>query len=131
MTHKQKLEEYLTVLDDEDADNHLTYGDADKLISHIELENNIVKELEGFRKIITPLEIVYVNTSHDGDENILKLKSSIDGLAKKVVTRTNENREKLETILVSIDTDLTGIAKKKLSRAIYGTVDSKMLDVTG
>jgi hypothetical protein len=131
LNQKKKLEDYLVILDKESSENHMTYNDADKLISHIELENNIIKDLENFKKIITPVEAIYLNVYKDADNNIVKLKSSIDLLTKKVITKSTENRNKLETILVSIDTDVSGIVKKKLSKAIYNSAVSKVLDVTG
>lgn len=49
---KEKLENYLVLLDKEEDD--ILKKDPDKLILHIELEKNIIEEIGELKKILDP-----------------------------------------------------------------------------
>lgn len=129
LSQKEKLEEYLMLLEKEDKD--LIEEDPDKLIAHINLEKNIIDELSSFKKILTPLEVIYFNLPYKKDIEILNLKQSIESLSKNVMKKTSKNKEKLETIIVKIQAEIKGLSKKKLSRSSYNQVKPQMVDVNG
>lgn len=129
INQKKRLEEYLAILEKEEED--IIKQDADKLIEHIQLENNIVEEIVSFRKILEPLEIIYFNSPYKKDNEILIMKSNIDNMLKRINEKQKVNKEKLSQVMENIEGRIKEIKKRIFTRPIYYTGDSRILDLNG
>ena len=129
LAQKEKLEEYMIILDKEEED--LIVKDPDKLISHIELEKNIISELESLKKIVSPLETMYFNSPYKKDMSLIDMRQSISVLSNQISEKANNNKEKLEIIITKVKADLKGISKTGITKTAYKTPDSVLVDVCG
>jgi len=127
---KNKLEDYLKVLDKEDSD--IIEKDPDKLLEHINLEKNIIEELFSFKKILEPLETMYNDSPYKKEESITNLKSSLDKLTGQITSKSKDNSIALENVLNKMKVDLKNInSKNKFNKTGYETTESRFLDITG
>ncbi|MCK4799174.1 MAG: hypothetical protein KAT05_17510 [Spirochaetes bacterium] len=129
LNQKTKLEGYLDLLEKEEED--ILLEDPDKLIAHIDFENQIINELSSFKKILEPLEIMYFKSPFKKESALIDIKTNIDKLSHQVKTKTNQNREKLETICIKVKAELKGSSKKGLLKSTYNNVDSRLVDISG
>jgi len=100
LSQKKKLEKYLEILEKEE--NDINNKDADKLLEHIKIEQNIVEELNSFKKILEPLEKIYFNLPYKKEDTILKLKESITNLSINVKNKSEDNKKLLDIELEKI-----------------------------
>ena len=128
-SQRERLKEYLSVLDHEKED--IIKEDPDKLIAHIKLEHNIIDELSSFKKILDPLEVMYFNSPYKKKNEIIDLKKDIEDLSDQVKIKSINNKETLDSVLVKIKTDLKGMNKKKVARNSYNDAESNLVDIDG
>lgn len=130
VSQRNKLEEYLTILEKEN--NDIIEEDADKLIAHIDLEKNIIEDLTDFKKILEPLEKMYSNSPYKKDDNLMNLKTSLDRLTGQVKEKSVANKEKLEIVLEKVKLNLANVsAKNKIFKNTYETARSTLVDING
>jgi hypothetical protein len=130
VSQKNKLEEYLKVLENEKDD--INSNNADKLIEHINLEKNIIDDLNDFKKILEPLEKMYDDSPYKKDENLFKLKSSLEKLTNEVKLQSHDNKLKLDVVLDKVKADLKETtAKTRMFKNTYGEVSTRLVDLNG
>ena len=101
---REKFDHYLVVLDHEKTD--IETGDIDKLVSHVELEEQIVSEIYTFQKVIDPLEDLYRASYPAGEASgesseVPELKDTLVELRDEVLARNAENRVLLKRRMMS------------------------------
>ena len=96
---KEKLEDYLKLLDQQEID--INTRNADKLLSHAKVEKDVVKELSQLKIILEPLEKMYRTSAYQKDEALQGLKESIDRLSENVQKKAGANAENLTSTLDS------------------------------
>ena len=126
---KNKLEEYLNILEAEESD--LDNREADKLLNHIKIESNILDELAQFKKLLTPLETIYVNSPYKKDDTIFKLKKSIESLSCNVQEKSENNKLKLESVISKVKLSLKPFSKTKTSQSPYSNTVPGIVDISG
>jgi len=152
---REKFEKYLTVLDHEKTD--IQSGDIDKLVSHVELEQQIVSEIYTFQKVIDPLEDLYrASYAQNGGQvsapgaegaagnggkaaeqpaaaELAELKNSLGALQTEVLARNAENRELLKQQMELLRRQIDEVHRNTAGRrSIYADSDGgSVLDVKG
>lgn len=126
---KAKLEDYVILLEKEAED--IVNKDPDKLIAHINLEKNILTDLSMLKKVINPLQVIYLNSPYKKDNSIIDLENSIDKLTNQIKEKSGKNKEQLETSLDQVKTELKGIRKKGITNSSYNNVESRLVDIRG
>lgn len=129
ITQKEKLLEYLKLLEKEEED--ILSKNPDKLLNHIELEKNIIEELSSLKIILNPLEEMYYNSPYKKDITLKDIKNSISYLSDQITTKATRNKEKLETILESVKAELNGIKNIDLVKSSYVKIESNLVDING
>lgn len=129
LAQREKLEEYMVILDKEQED--LLVKNPDKLIAHIEIEKNILSELEALKKIVNPLETMYFNSPYKKDMSLVDMRQHITLLSDQINEKANKNKEKLETIIVKVKADLKNISKTGITKTAYKAPESTLVDVCG
>ena len=99
VAQKQRLTNYLNVLEHES--NDIAEKDADKLQAHVKLESNIVSELNAFKKVLDPLEVMYQQTA-DKDDSLDDLRAGIMSITAKVQEKSDENKKMLDSVLADM-----------------------------
>ncbi len=126
LSQKEKLEKYLELLEKEESD--IVEKDADKLLEHIKIEQNIIEELNSFKKILEPLEKIYFKLPYKKEEAIFKLKDSISNLSFKIKNKSENNKKLLNIELEKIKVELN---KANFNKNIYDKNIPKFIDING
>lgn len=126
VAQKQRLTNYLNILEHES--NDIAEKDADKLQAHVKLESNIVSELNAFKKVLDPLEVMYQQTAIK-DDSLDDLRAGIMSITAKVQEKSDENKKMLDSVLADMRNQIDTLPKRNLSKS-YSNVDSRFIDIS-
>ncbi len=126
VAQKQRLTNYLNILEHES--NDIAEKDADKLQAHVKLESNIVSELNAFKKVLDPLEVMYQQTA-DKDDSLDDLRAGIMSITAKVQEKSDENKKMLDSVVADMRNQIDTLPKRNLSKS-YSNVDSRFIDIS-
>ncbi len=129
INQKKKLEDYLILLEKQNED--ILKDDPDELIAYINIENNIINNLTSFKKILTPVELMYHKSPLKKDNDLVELRSCIDLLSSKVLKKADEKKKKLDEVLENVKLDLKGFSKKKKLKSSFENIKSQVVDISG
>ena len=127
IAQKQRLTNYLNVLEHESAD--ISDRDADKLQAHVKLESSIVSELTAFKKVLDPLEVMYQQTA-DKDDSLDDLRAGIMSITAKVQEKSDENKKMLESVMAEMKNQINTLPKRNMTKNDYSKVDARFIDIT-
>ena len=130
VSQKERLTTYLKVLDEEN--NDIKTQDADKLLEHISIEKSIIEELNSFKKILEPLDLIYNNSPYKKDDIISNLKSKLEQLTSNIKDKQDINIELLTNTVNSIGLKLQEVsAQNKKNKPTYNNIQSAYVDIIG
>jgi hypothetical protein len=87
-------------------------GSAEQLIAHVELEEKIVSDIFAVQKVIDPLEEMYHSAGGTGPgktDEVLGLKSALEGLKKEAAQRSGRNRAILSRRMAEIRAEIESL----------------------
>jgi len=116
---RDKFREYLNVL--EKQENSITTENADALLAHTELEQQVVSNIMNLQKVIVPMADLYRERGGDQrEESIANLQSDLSKLQNQVLAQNKKNRELLRSHIASIRTQIASFRNPyKNRRSIY------------
>ena len=116
---RDKFREYLTVL--EKQENSITTENADALLAHTELEQQVVSNIMNLQKVIVPMSDLYKERGGDQKEaSITSLQNDLSDLQDKVLAQNKKNRDLLRSHIASIRTQISSFRNPyKSRRSIY------------
>jgi hypothetical protein len=130
---RQKFQTYLKILDHERSD--IETGDVDKLVAHVELEEQIVSEIYTFQKVIDPIDELYRSAFpvHAGESDVPSLKTALADLKIEVSRRNQENRVLLKRRMEIIRSEIAGFRNPLSSRksVFAGGEGGSIIDIKG
>jgi len=134
---RAKFERYLLVLDHERKD--IESGDVDRLVAHVELEEDIVSEIFTFQKVLDPLEDLYRAAypsglpAAAGAEDVSEIKTALVDLRTEVLRRNEENRGLLKARMEVLRAEVLSLRNPLASRkSVYsGGGEGGLLDIKG
>ncbi|MEE1289905.1 MAG: hypothetical protein UHW86_02610 [Spirochaetota bacterium] len=128
---KEKLEDYLKLLDQQEIDINTRNGD--KLLSHARVEKDVVKELSQLKIILEPLEKMYRSAAYQKDEDLQGLKESIDRLSENVQKKAVANADNLTSTLEDLQKQIKQVRSKKMvnTNRVYSDAAPRMLNING
>lgn len=128
---KEKLEDYLKLLDQQEID--INTRNADRLLSHAKVEKDVVKELSQLKIILEPLEKMYRNSAYKKDEALQGLKESIDRLSENVQKKAVSNADNLTSTLDELKKEIKQVRSKKIvnTNKVYSDAAPRMLNING
>ncbi len=133
---RAKFQKYLVVLDHQKGD--IESGDVDRLVAHVELEEQIVSEIFTFQKVLDPLEDLYraaypAGTGSADHGELPELKASLIELRGEVLKRNAENRALLKQRMETLRSEIAGLRMPmKARRSIYAdSSEASVLDIKG
>lgn len=124
---RKKFQEYLNVL--EKQENAISTEDTNAIISHAELEQQVVAGIKNLQKVIVPMSEMYKNSEKGenpaGDSSVEKIQSELEKLQDKVLVQNQKNRELLKKHLVQIRSQLENFKNPyRKNRSIYASVQN-------
>ena len=116
---RDKFREYLNVL--EKQENSITSENADALLAHTELEQQVVSNIMNLQKVIVPMSDLYKARGGDQkEESIASLQNDLSSLQDKVLAQNKRNRDLLKSHIASIRTQIASFRNPyKSRRSIY------------
>ncbi len=116
---RDKFREYLDVL--EKQENSIASEDADALLAHTELEQQVVSNIMNLQKVIVPMSDLYKARGCDQKEaSISSLQSDLSSLQSQVLAQNKRNRDLLRSHIDSIRTQIATFRNPyKNRRSIY------------
>ncbi len=116
---RDKFREYLNVL--EKQENSITTENADALLAHTELEQQVVSNIMNLQKVIVPMSDLYKARGGDKrDESIVSLQNDLSNLQTQVLAQNKRNRDLLRSHIDSIRTQIASFRNPyKNRRSIY------------
>lgn len=116
---RDKFREYLNVL--EKQENSITAEDADALLAHTELEQQVVSNIMNLQKVIVPMSDLYKSRGCDQkEESIASLQNDLSKLQTQVLAQNKRNRDLLRSHIDSIRTQIASFRNPyKNRRSIY------------
>ncbi|WP_245534837.1 flagellar biosynthesis protein FlgN [Treponema primitia] len=111
-------------------------GDTQALLSHVELEEQILAEIFAIQKTMDPMEELYRTvalTSEKGDGEIAELKSTLEGLKQEAAARSERNKDLLSKRMAEIQGELKGLRGNPYAArpSIYSGDAPSMIDLKG
>lgn len=127
---RQKFREYLKVL--ESQQGKIEIDDADSLVKHAELEQQIVNNISELQKVIEPFGIMAQDSlALAGDslfcgdrETLTKMQNELDDLQEKVLVQNQKNRDLLKIHMEQIKNQLENLKKNnpyRNQRPVYSS----------
>lgn len=116
---RDKFREYLTVL--EKQENSIASENADALLAHTELEQQVVSNIMNLQKVIVPMSDLYKARGGDQrEESIASLQNDLSNLQNQVLAQNKKNRDLLRSHIDSIRTQIASFRNPyKNRRSIY------------
>ncbi|MCI1209181.1 MAG: flagellar protein FlgN [Treponema sp.] len=121
---RDKFREYLTVL--EKQQSSIVSEDAEALVAHTELEQQVVKNILQLQKVIVPMDTIYhtVNGNAaavtDDSKAVPALQADLEDLEKQVLEQNRKNRALLRSHITEIRDQLTALKNPyRFKRSIY------------
>ncbi|MDR1059228.1 MAG: flagellar biosynthesis protein FlgN [Treponema sp.] len=148
MAQRDRFRSYLEVLDKQK--DIIEGGAPEELISHIEMEEQIVADIFSMQKVIDPLEDMYrtiypggqpetprrgkgpVEPGAGGDDDVPSLKSVLENLRSEAVTRSGRNKELLSKRMTELRAEIKSLRSNPYTsrRPGYGQTASR-IDLKG
>ena len=137
---RDRFQAYLSVL--ERQRNMIENGTAEELIRHVELEEKIVADILSIQKVIDPIEHLYntvrINPAHnanpkDNDE-VINIKTALEGLKKEAVTRSERNKNLLSKRMSELRSEIKSLRSNPYNRqrsAYSGPGVPSVVDIKG
>jgi hypothetical protein len=129
---RDRFHDYLEVLDKQQ--DVIRSGDADALISHVELEEKIVADIYAIQKVVDPLEDVYRVAYPDKESEVPSLKTALKELQLEVLARSERNRELLSSRMNEIRGEIRTLRGNPFTarRSVYANEGSaSLIDLKG
>ena len=105
---RKKFQEYLNVL--EKQETSISKEDTNAIITHAELEQQVVAGIKNLQKVIVPMSELYNNsakgTHAESDETVKNIQEDLNRLQTKVLAQNQRNRELLKEHLAEIRAQL-------------------------
>ncbi|MCQ2572500.1 MAG: flagellar biosynthesis protein FlgN [Treponema sp.] len=104
---RAKFQEYLNVL--EKQESSITSENADALIAHTEIEQEVVKSISNLQKVIVPMQKMYIAANPESDKEIVDIQNELSTLQTKVLEQNEKNRELLKCHITELRTRISSL----------------------
>ena len=127
---RSKFQEYLNVL--EMQENQIASQNAEALMAHSELENQIVEGIGSLQKVIVPMKKLYLGIKSSASTYnpadiipIEKLQDDLSNLQTQVIAQNERNRRLIKLQMGEIREQMVAIKNPYRSRqSVYADVES-------
>jgi hypothetical protein len=108
LEQRNRFRQYLEVLDTQR--DVITQGNAEQLLSHVDLEEKILGDIFSIQKVIDPLEHMYRSAFPTEDSREMpELKSVVEELKSEAAVRMKRNKELLSARMTQIRSEIKNL----------------------
>ena len=134
---RDRFHHYLQALDKQKE--VIEKGNAEDLLVHVELEENIVADIFSIQKVIDPLEDMYQArcTSPSGqidqDQEVPSLRKALEELRSEAIVRSARNRDLLSKRMVQLRQEMKVLRSNPyaIHRSPYSQESPVLVDIKG
>lgn len=126
-SQRDKFRAYLDVLARQEED--ILARDVEKLQSHAELEQSIVREIYSIQRVIDPLKDMYEMAYPTRGFEIPELETTLHRLEAEVLDRNQRNQQLLKSHMVEIKREIADLRSRKL-RKPTSKPEPALIDIT-
>lgn len=124
---RSKFQEYLNVL--EKQEGAISKEDTNAIISHAELEQQVVAGIKNLQKVIVPISEMYKssaqNVDSENENSVESIQNELEKLQDKVLAQNQKNRELLKRHLVQIRSQIENFKNPyRKNRSIYASAQN-------
>ncbi|MBQ0002363.1 MAG: flagellar biosynthesis protein FlgN [Treponema sp.] len=119
MQQREKFQQYLAVL--EKQETSIETENSENLLSHTELEQQVVANIMNLQKVIVPMSKLYKERGVNiEDASIKAIQNDLADLQKQVLAQNEKNRQLLKSHIVQIRKQIATLKNPyKTSRSVY------------
>jgi len=127
---RDRFRQYLNVLDKQKE--IIEKGNADDLIVHVEMEEQIVSDIFTIQKVIDPLEAMYKESISD-EKEVPSLKAALEELRSEAIIRSTRNRSLLAMRMEELRKEMKTLRANPyaIHRSSYPQESATLLDIKG
>ncbi|GHV70755.1 hypothetical protein AGMMS49928_19750 [Spirochaetia bacterium] len=104
-SQRDRFKTYLDTL--ESQKKAIENGSADEIVSHVDLEEQIVADIFSIQKVIDPLNDMYRALAKSGEnDDVPDLKAALEGLRTEAAARSKRNQELLSRRMTTLNTEI-------------------------
>ena len=134
LQQRERFHSYLHSLEKQHV--AITSGNAEELLAHVELEEQIVADIFSIQKVIDPLEDLYnASITSSSADDVSAIKASLEDLKKRATTSSAKNRKLLSSHMTDIRTEITNLRNNPLAQASRSRYQSSgtasLVDIKG
>ena len=134
---RDRFRHYLDALDKQK--NVIEKGNAEDLLVHVELEENIVADIFAIQKVIDPLEEMYqARCSNqaagiDQDQEVPSLRKALEELRSEAIVRSARNRDLLSKRMAQLRQEMKVLRSNPyaIHRSPYSQESPVLVDIKG
>ena len=131
---RAKFQEYLNVL--EKQQNSICAENTDAIVSHAELEQQVVSSIGSLQKVIVPMSKLYAEKSKGndakGDEKVENIQKELSQLQVKILAQNEKNRQLLTNQLSQITSQIASFRNPyKNLKSVYSSkvANASMIEI--
>lgn len=119
MQQREKFRQYLEVL--EKQETSIETENSETLLSHTELEQQVVANIMNLQKVIVPMSKLYKERGVNiEDASVIAIQKDLDDLQKQVLAQNEKNRELLKSHIVQIRKQIATLKNPyKVAHSVY------------
>ena len=136
---RDRLRNYLVVL--EKQQNSIESANAQDILDHVEMEEQIVADIFSIQKVIDPLEAMYHAAFHATGQryprdDIPSLKTALEDLKSQAIARSSRNRDLLSARMAEIRGEINALRNNTFTagarRCVYQNFNTaSLVDIKG
>ena len=126
---REKFGAYLRLLECEG--DSIEQGDAEKLLSQVEMEKSLIADIFTLRKVIAPLEAIYQSSYPAGSEaTVPRLNAMLDAMGTEIIARNAKNRQRLRERMEDLRTEIASLRAWPKAASPYAATAPGLIDIT-
>jgi flagellar biosynthesis/type III secretory pathway chaperone len=123
-----KFQDYLSLLEKEEG--AIRSGDAERLISQVEMEKAIIAEIFELKKVIQPLETLYRAAYPETEDSVPRLKATLEKMGEEVVRHNEANRILLRQTMEELRREIGSLRAWPRAGSPFAEVVPSLVDIT-
>ncbi len=128
LRQREKFQAYLSLLEHEETS--IRDGEPEKLLVQAEMEQAIIAEIFTLKKVIEPLETLYLAAYPRTESTVPRLKSTLDAMARQVITHNASNRNLLKARMNDLRQEISSLRTWPKTASPFAEVVPSLIDIT-
>jgi hypothetical protein len=128
LRQRERFRSYLAILEAQERD--IVVGDAEKLLVHVELEQEVIAEIFTLRKVISPLEGLYQAAYPVPEHLIPPLALTLEKMGTQVLERHARNKALLKLSVEALREEIGSLRSWPRAASPFAEVVPSLVDIT-